>query len=70
MIYAKTFNKWLRFLKNWDDNKTHLKWSYDIGKGYKRYMFGFLLTNFLAMLISLASSIAGNYVVDAATPKP
>ncbi len=63
----RCLKKWIRFLKNWDDNKTHLKWLYDIEKGYKRYMFGFLLINFLAMLISLASSIAGKYVVDAAT---
>ena len=56
-----------QFLKDWENNKTHLLWLYNIGKGYKRYMVGFLLINLLSMVISLASSIAGKYVVDAAT---
>ena len=63
----RRFKKMFQFLKDWENNKTHLLWLYNIGKGYKRYMVGFLLINLLSMVISLASSIAGKYVVDAAT---
>ena len=63
----RRFKKLFQFLKDWENNKTHLLWLYNIGKGYKRYMVGFLLINLLSMVISLASSIAGKYVVDAAT---
>lgn len=44
-----------------------MKWIIGIGKNYKRYIFGFLLINLVTMLISLASAVAGRYVVDAAT---
>lgn len=56
-----------RFLRNWDENKSHLRWLYNIGKGYKRYMLGFLLLNLFSMGVSILSSVAGKYVVDAAT---
>ena len=59
--------KIFQLLKNWDENKAHLIWLYNIGRGYKRYMWGFLFINLFSMVISLASSIAGKYVVDAAT---
>lgn len=63
----KYFRKLINFIKDWDNNKTHLAWLYNIGKGYKRYMIVFLFINLFSMLISLASSISGKYVVDAAT---
>ena len=63
----RRFKKLFQFFKDWENNKTHLVWLYNIGKGYKRYMVGFLLINLISMVISLASSIAGKYVVDAAT---
>ena len=44
-----------------------LKWLLKTGKNYKRYIFGFLLINLVTMLVSLASAVAGRYVVDAAT---
>ena len=63
----RRFKKLFRFLKDWKNNKTHLMWLYNIGKGYKRYILGFFLINLISMVISLASSVAGKYVVDAAT---
>lgn len=54
-------------LKNRKENKEILKWVFSVGKDFKKYIFGFLVINTLAMLISLASAIAGRYVVDAAT---
>ena len=63
----KRIKKLFQILKDWENNKTHIAWLYNVGKGYKRYMVGFLLINLIAMVISLSSSIAGKYVVDAAT---
>ncbi len=54
-------------LKNWNENKELLKWIFAIGKDFKKYIFGFLAINMTTMIISLASAIAGRYVVDAAT---
>lgn len=63
----KYFKKLMNFIRDWDNNKTHLIWLYNIGKGYKRYIIIFLFITLFSMLISLASSIAGKYIVDAAT---
>lgn len=54
-------------IKEWKNNKDHLKWIVKQGKGFHKYVAGFLVINLISMLISLASSIAGKYVVDAAT---
>lgn len=59
--------KMLGFLLDWKENREMLRWLFRIGKNYKRYIFAFLLINLLTMVISLGSSIAGRYVVDAAT---
>ena len=64
---SKRFKRIFDIIKAWDNNKTHLLWLYNVGKGYKRYMIGFLFINLFSMVISLLSSIAGKYVVDAAT---
>ena len=56
-----------KIFKEWDKYKSHLVWLYNIGKGYKRYMIGFLFINLFSMVISLVSSVSGKYVVDAAT---
>lgn len=52
---------------NFKENKDIAKWLIKIGNNYKRYIFGFLAINLITMLMSLASSIAGRYVVDSAT---
>ena len=52
---------------NFKENKDIAKWLIKIGHNYKRYIFGFLAINLITMLMSLASSIAGRYVVDSAT---
>ena len=57
----------LHSLFNFKENKDIAKWLIKIGHNYKRYIFGFLAINLITMLISLASSIAGRYVVDSAT---
>ena len=59
--------KFFHELKSWEDSKTLFKWIFNIGKDFKRYVVGFLLINMTTMLISLASAVAGRYVVDAAT---
>ncbi len=56
-----------RLKEIWRNNKPHLQWAYRIGCGYKRYILFFLFINLCSMLISLASSVAGKYLVDAAT---
>lgn len=59
--------KKIKILQEWHNNKGHLVWIYKQGKGFKRYTLGFLLISFISMVITLVSSIAGKYVVDAAT---
>lgn len=59
--------KLLDFLLDWKENREIIRWLGGISKCYKRYIFVFLVINLLTMMISLASSIAGRYVVDAAT---
>lgn len=62
-----SIKKALLFFLDWKNNGETVKWLLKIGKSYKRYMLGFLVINLITMLISLASSIAGRYIVDAAT---
>lgn len=62
-----SIKKALRFLFDWKTNGEVVKWLLKISKRYKRYILGFLVINLITMLISLASSIASRYVVDAAT---
>lgn len=57
----------LHSMFNFKENKEIAKWLFKIGNNYKRYIFGFLAINLITMLMSLASSIAGRYVVDSAT---
>ncbi len=54
-------------LEDWKNNKGHIAWIIEQGKGFRKYTFGFLLVSLVSMLITLASSVAGKYVVDAAT---
>lgn len=63
MASKKKFN----LIKEWRNNKDHLKWILKQSKGFNRYVTGFLLISLLSMLVSLASSVTGKYVVDAAT---
>lgn len=51
----------------WRANKENVKWLVKVGKGFRKYVFGFLFINFISMVITLLSSVAGKYVVDAAT---
>lgn len=62
-----SFNRFFDSITNWKENKEIIKWLFSIGKNYKKYIFGFLVINFLSMVLSLGSSIAGRYVVDATT---
>lgn len=59
--------KFFHELKSWEESKALFKWIFNIGKDFKRYVLGFLVINMTTMLISLASAVAGRYVVDAAT---
>ncbi len=63
----KKLQKVINNIVNWKETVEILKWVYRIGSNFKRYMLGFLIINMVTMLISLGSSIAGRYVVDAAT---
>ena len=44
-----------------------IKWLYNLGKDFRKYVLGFIVINLFAMGISLGASVAGKYVVDAAT---
>ncbi len=50
----------------WKNNKDNVKWLIRLGKGFRKYVFGFLVINFISMVVTLLSSVAGKYVVDAA----
>ncbi len=63
----KSIRKFLEFVTDWKQNREIAKWLFKIAKNYKKYIFGFLIINLFSMLLSLASSIAGRYIVDAAT---
>lgn len=62
-----SFKRFFDSLTNWKENIDIIKWLISIGRNYKRYIFGFLIINFVTMIFSLASSIVGRYVVDSAT---
>lgn len=51
----------------WKNNKDNIRWLFKLGKGFRRYVFGFLAISLMSMVITLLSSVAGKYVVDAAT---
>ena len=59
--------KILNGLLDWRDNRPVALWLNQLSKSYRRYIFGFLAINLIAMAISLGSAVAGRYVVDAAT---
>lgn len=59
--------KIFRLREEWKNNKGHIAWIIKQGKSFRKYTVGFLLISFVSMLISLVSSVAGKYVVDAAT---
>ncbi len=59
--------KKFRLREEWKNNKGHILWIVRQGKGFRKYIFGFLALSFVSMIITLASSVAGKYVVDAAT---
>lgn len=63
----ESIKKLFRSMFDFKENKEISKWLIKLGKSYKKYIFGFLVINLFTMLLSLASSIAGRYVVDAAT---
>ena len=63
----KFLKKIFKFFGDWDSNKEIFKWILRAGKSFKRYILGFLVINLVTMLASLASAVAGRYVVDAAT---
>lgn len=58
--------KKISLIAEWKNNKENVKWLFRQGRGFKKYVFGFLAINFISMVITLLSSIAGKYVVDAA----
>lgn len=64
---VESMKRFLRSVFNFKENKDTAKWLFKIGKNYKKYIFGFLVINLITMLMSLVSSIAGRYIVDAAT---
>jgi len=52
---------------NWDEIKGHLLWIWNLSKGFRKYVWGYLAISGVSMVISLGSSVASKYVVDAAT---
>lgn len=67
LFMKESFKRFFDSVTNWKENKEICKWLYSIGKNYKKYIFGFLIINLFSMILSLGSSIAGRYVVDATT---
>ncbi|MDO4749206.1 MAG: hypothetical protein Q4A12_08545 [Eubacteriales bacterium] len=63
----QSVKRFIKSLTDFKENKEIAKWLYNIGNNYKRYILGFIAINLLTMLLSLVSSIAGKYIVDAAT---
>ena len=61
-----TKNKKFNLRTEWRNNKDNVRWLFMQGKGFRRYVFGFLAINLIAMVVTLFSSVAGKYVVDAA----
>lgn len=59
--------KKFRLREEWKNNKGHIWWIIRQARGFRKYIFGFLALSFVSMIVTLASSVAGKYVVDAAT---
>ena len=59
--------KKFRLLEEWNNNKGHIAWLFRLSKDFRKYTLGFLAISFVSMVITLLSSVAGKYVVDAAT---
>ncbi|MBQ9742651.1 MAG: ABC transporter ATP-binding protein [Ruminococcus sp.] len=53
-------------IKDWNNNKGHLLWLAKQTKGVYKYIAGFLVINLCTMVVSLVSSFAGKFVIDAA----
>ncbi|MBE6738238.1 MAG: ABC transporter ATP-binding protein [Ruminococcaceae bacterium] len=62
-----TKKKKFNLRSEWKNNKDNIGWLFRQGKGFRRYVMGFLAINLVAMIVTLISSVAGKYVVDAAT---
>ncbi len=63
----KGTKKRINLIRDFKNNKENLFWLVRQSKGFYRYIFGFLLINFVAMVLTLISSFAGKFVVDAAS---
>ena len=63
----KGTKKRINLIRDFRNNKEHLFWLVRQSKGFYRYIIGFLLINFAAMVLTLLSSFAGKFVVDAAS---
>lgn len=59
--------KKFRLREEWKNNKGHIWWIIKQGRSFRKYILGFLALNLVSMIVSLVSSVAGKYVVDAAT---
>lgn len=57
----------VKIFTDWDENVGHLKWIWNLTKGFRKYIWGYLIISGFSMAISLSSSVAGKYAVDAAT---
>ena len=51
----------------WKNNRENIKWLFAQGKGFRRYIIGFLVINLVSVFITLLSAVLGKFVVDAAT---
>lgn len=63
----KGTKKRINLIRDFKNNKENLFWLVRQSKGFYRYILGFLLINFVAMVLTLISSFAGKFVVDAAS---
>ncbi len=63
----KETKKRINLIRDFKNNRGHLFWLVRQSKGFYRYIVGFLLINFAAMVLTLISSFAGKFVVDAAS---
>ena len=61
-----TKKKKFNLRSEWKNNKDNIRWLFLQGKGFRRFVFGFLAINLVSMVVTLLSSVAGKYVVDAA----
>lgn len=63
----KGTKKRINLIRDFKNNKENIFWLVRQSKGFYRYILGFLLINFVAMVLTLISSFAGKFVVDAAS---